>query len=232
MAEASKIGIETKNRARLRLQGPRPRPLAELASSSYSAFVGAMKVVLPAIAVGLVLLVLAWPQFRSAEEGFHIGVANITPEDVQNLRMINPRYQGIDKKGEPFTITALWAIKAKPSSDVIELEKPQSDITLNHGNWVTLRADYGVYREQDQILDLIGGVDLFHDAGYEFRTLNAEANLATNTAEGDDPVHGQGPFGEIQSEGFRIYDKGDRVLFTGKAHLVLRPRAEPPTGAK
>jgi lipopolysaccharide export system protein LptC len=232
MADATKIGTETENRARLRMQGPRQRPLAELASSSYSAFVGTMKVVLPAIAVGLVLLVMAWPQFRSAEEGFHIGVSNITPEDVQNLRMINPHYQGIDKKGEPFTITALWAIKTKPSSDVIELEKPQADVTLNRGNWVTLTADYGVYREQDQVLDLIGAVDLFHDAGYEFRTLGATANLATNTAEGDDPVHGQGPFGEIQSQGFRIYDKCDRVLFTGKAHLLLRPRAQPPAGTR
>ena len=232
MAEASKIGPGKENRARLRLQGPRPRPLSELATSSYSAFVGTMKVVLPAVAVGLILLVLAWPQFRAADQGFRVGISKIMSEDAQNLRMINPRYQGLDKKGEPFTITASIATKAKPSSDVVELEKPQADVTLTRGNWVTLRADFGTYREQDQLLDLIGAVDLFHDAGYEFRTLSAHANLANNTAEGSDPVHGQGPFGEIRSQGFRIYDKGDRVVFTGKAWLLLRPRAEPPTGGR
>lgn len=225
MAEATKTRPVPENRARLRLSSPRPRPLAELANSSHSAFVGAMKVVLPAVAVGLILLVVAWPQFRSNENSFRIGLANVTPDDSRDLRMVNPRYEGIDKRGEPFTITADSAVKTAPTSDVIELEKPQADITLKRGNWVTLKADYGAYREQDQQLDLIGSVDLFHDDGYEFRTLSARINLVTNYAEGDDPVQGQGPAGDIQSQGFRIYDKGERVVFLGKAHLLLRPRA-------
>lgn len=225
MVKATKSKPGAENRARLRLPSPRPRPLAELASSGYSAFVGAMKVALPAIAVGLILLVVAWPQFQLNDEGFRIGLANITPDDAQNLRMVHPRYQGIDKRGEPFTITANSAVKTKPTSDVVELEKPQADITLNRGNWVTLKADYGAYREQDQQLDLIGSVDLFHDDGYEFKTLSAHIDFVTNYAEGDDPVQGQGPAGDIRSQGFRIYDKGERVLFTGKTHLLLRPRA-------
>lgn len=224
MAEVTKIKAVAENRARVRIPAPRPRPLAELANSSYSNFVGAMKVVLPAIAVGLILLVVAWPQFQSREEGFRIGIGNITPEDAADLRMLNPRYQGIDKRGEPFTVTARAAIKHKPTSDVIELESPQADVSLTQGNWVALKADFGAYREQDQQLDLIGAVNLYHDDGYEFRTISARVNMTSNSAEGNDPVQGQGPFGEITSEGFRIYDRGKRVLFTGQAHLLLRPR--------
>jgi len=226
MIELAKEKPAAEGRSRLRVQIPRPRPLAELASKSYSSFVGAMKIVLPAIAVGIVLLVIAWPQFQVRNEGFHVGLANITQEDVQNLRMISPRYQGTDKRGEPFAVTADSATKKNPQSDVIELEHPVADITVTQGNWMALKADYGVYREQDQQLDLIGGVDLFHDDGYEFETLAAHVNLANNTAQGDDPVHGQGPFGEIQSDGFRVYDKGARIVFTGKAHLLLRSREE------
>lgn len=225
MAEVTKIRAVADNRARVRLPAPRPRPLAELAGSGYSNFVGTMKVVLPAIAVGLILLVVAWPRFRAAEEGFRVGVANITSEDAANLHMVNPRYQGIDKRGEPFTVTARSAVKHKPTSDVIELETPQADITVNKGNWVTLKAEFGAYREQDQQLDLIGSVNLYHDDGYEFRTISAHLNMTNNSAEGDDPVHGQGPFGEITSQGFRIYDRGQRIIFTGKAHLLMRPHA-------
>jgi lipopolysaccharide export system protein LptC len=226
MVEVTKIQPIATNRARLRLQSPRPRPLAELATSSYSSFVGTMKIVLPAIATGLILMVVIWPQLRSPEETFRPGFAtNISPEDVENIRMAKPRYQGVDKRAEPFTVTAKSAVKSQPSSDVWELDSPQADITLSRGNWVALRADYGAYREQDQQLDLIGSVNLYHDAGYEFRTLSAHVDLRNNTAEGDDPVDGQGPFGEIHSQGFRIYDQGERVLFTGKSHLLLRPRA-------
>lgn len=227
MAEVTKIKPVAQNGARVRL--PAPRPLAHLASSRYSNFVGAMKVVLPAIAVGLILLVVGWPQFQSHEQGFRIGIANITMEDAANLRMMNPRYQGIDRHGEPFTVTARSAVKHKPASDVIELEMPQADITLDKGNWVALKAEFGAYREQDQQLDLIGSVNLYHDEGYEFRTISAHVNMTTNSAEGDDPVHGQGPFGEITSQGFRIYDKGKRIVFTGQAHLLLQPQAT--TGA-
>ena len=210
---------------------PRPQSRQRAALSNHSSFVGAMKIVLPAIAIAIVILVIAWPQFRNHEEGFHIGIANISPEDVQNLRMIKPRYQGTDRRGEPFTVTANSATKTSPTSDVVTLEHPMADITITSGNWIALRANYGVYREQDQQLDLIGSVNLFHDDGYEFDTLAAHVNLANNTADGDDPVHGQGPFGDIRSEGFRILDKGERVLFTGKAHLLLRPRAEAGSGA-
>jgi lipopolysaccharide export system protein LptC len=230
MAEVTKIRAVADHRGHVRLPSPRPRPLAELTGSRYSNFVGAMKVMLPAIALGLILLVVAWPQFRAVEDGFRVGVANITSEDAADLRMVNARYQGVDKRGEAFTVTARSAVKHKPTSDVIELETPQADITLNRGNWVTLKAEFGAYREQDQQLDLIGSVNLYHDDGYEFRTISAHLNMTNNSAEGDDPVQGQGPFGEIASQGFRIYDKGERIIFTGKAHLLMRPRATPGGG--
>jgi len=213
-------------RRRLRVQLTRRRAVEASSSGNYTSFVGTMKIVLPAVAVGIILLVVAWPQFQSHDEGFRVGVSSITPEDAQNLRMVNPRYQGTDKRGEPFAVTAESAVKRSPQSDVVELNNPMADITVAQGSWIALKADYGVYREQDQQLDLVGKVDLYHDDGYEFETLAAHINMVNNTAEGDDPVHGQGPFGTIVSQGFRILDKGQRVIFTGKAHLLLRPREE------
>lgn len=232
MAEVTKIKPVVENRARLRVQTPRPRPISEIANSSYSIFVGTMKVVLPAIGVGLILTMLAWPSFESQQDAIRLGFADVTPDDVDKQRLTNPRYQGADKRGEPFTVTAKSATKMKPGSDVWELDEPQADVTLSRGNWVALRAEYGAYREADQQLDLIGSVNLYHDDGYEFRTLSAHINLTNNTAEGDDPVAGQGPFGDIKSQGFRVLDKGERVIFTGKARLIMRPRAEPRLGVR
>ncbi|HLI10908.1 MAG TPA: LPS export ABC transporter periplasmic protein LptC [Alphaproteobacteria bacterium] len=223
MTDAARMKSEEDARERLRFTAP--RPLAELAGSHYSAFVGAMKVMLPAIGLGLILLVAAWPEFRNRVDSFHIGIAKMSAEDIENLRMINPRYQGLDNRGEPYTVTARSAVKRNPKSDLIELDSPQADITLQRGNWVTLKSDYGAYREQDQQLNLVGSVSLFQDEGYEFHTLSAHIDMANNTADGDDPVQGQGPAGQITSQGFRILDKGARIIFTGKAHLLLYPRA-------
>jgi hypothetical protein len=34
-------------------------------------------------------------------------------------------------------------------------------------------------------------------------------------------VAGQGPFGQISSQGFMVLDKGSRVIFMGKTKLVI-----------
>ena len=42
---------------------------------------------------------------------------------------------------------------------------------------------------------------------------------------GDEPVRGQGPFGTLEAEGFRILDRGKRLVLSGKSRLVLYPVA-------
>ena len=41
------------------------------------------------------------------------------------------------------------------------------------------------------------------------------------TAESDDATSGQSPGGNVQGEGFRLFDRGARIVFTGKAKAVL-----------
>jgi lipopolysaccharide export system protein LptC len=40
-------------------------------------------------------------------------------------------------------------------------------------------------------------------------------------------VEGQGPNSELQGEGFRLLDRGVRIIVTGKSRLVLYPGAKP-----
>ena len=53
-------------------------------------------------------------------------------------------------------------------------------------------------------------------------TERAHVDLANKTAEGHDPVAGHGPSGDITAQGFRILDKGDTIIFTGRSHLLLK----------
>ena len=50
-------------------------------------------------------------------------------------------------------------------------------------------------------------------------TFDGSANY--QPASGDAPVAAQGPFGTLESEGFRLKDRGAVVVFTGRAHAVL-----------
>ncbi len=191
---------------------------------SYSRFVTLMKICLPAGALALAGLLVLWPQMQVSDKGLRPGVASVGPRDADNLRMVNARFAGLNKKTMPYTVTAPLATQDSPQADEIELSNPKTDITLKDGSWLAVTADKGRYFQSRQTLDLFGMVNLFHDSGYEFQSTRAHIDLVAGIAEGDQPVTGQGPFGELTAEGFRISDKGKTIHFTGTAKLVIYPR--------
>jgi lipopolysaccharide export system protein LptC len=195
--------------------------------SGYSRFVAAMKLLLPATALGLVLLIAAWPRLQLGLDRLRLAVLpKLDLSEARDLRMVNAHYSGIDKNHRPFVLTAEIARQLPQKEDLVSLEGPKADLTLTNGTWLALSGDTGTYMSQGQILDLFGNVKLFHDRGYELTTDATHIDLAAGTADGHDPVQGQGVFGEIQSEGFRLLDHGQVIIFTGKATMRLMRRPE------
>ncbi len=209
--------------------GRRPRATGQaprmFMRNRYSIFVGFMKVLLPALAAALMLLVVAWPQFTIDDSGFRLSVSKLAPDQADSLTMLNARFDGLDEEERPYTLTADMATQSDSDKDLVELELPKADITLEDGTWLALTARSGEYRQQSRILDLTGSVSLFHDQGFELRTEAARVDLVKGRAVGALPVQGQGGAGLIQAEGFRVLDRGARIIFTGKAHMIVNPEA-------
>ncbi|NKB50550.1 MAG: hypothetical protein GKS02_14430 [Alphaproteobacteria bacterium] len=184
-------------------------------------FVSTMKYILPGLAMALLVVVVAWPEFASDENRFTVPEA-VGPIGTSRPQVLNARVLGVDSQSRPFQITAdTSALKTEEGREFYFLEQPKADIVLEDGSWVALTAIDGEYEEETKFLYLVGNVNVFHDAGHEFRTPKARFNLDDRSAQGDDAVQGQGPLGTLQSEGFRILDGGDRVLFTGKSQMFV-----------
>lgn len=194
-------------------------------ATGYSSFVRAMKIVLPAIALLLIGLIVSWPYINVPDSKFRIGFADLTVKEADDPSMLNPRYVGTDDDDQPYSVTAEIARKLAESGKIIELDSPKADIALRDGTWLVLTASRGIYGREVETLDLIGSVVLYHDSGYEFLTDKAKIDLDKSTAEGDQPIRGQGPFGNLQAEGFRLVNKGRTIYFTGKSKLVIYPGA-------
>lgn len=217
--------------------GPRPtdsppgaraagRPPPRLSGrSAYSLFVSAMKILLPAVALGLVLLIVIWPQVEKSG-GFRLDVVESigrapVPEEAT---MINPRYEGIDENRRPFMITADTARQTEPGEEeAIDMDRPAADLFDTGGDWVAITADSGVYDRASEVLLLDGNVNVFHDGGYELKTEQAVVDLKNDLATSSTPTFGQGSFGTIRSQGLRIEQRGAHIFFTGKAHMVIYP---------
>lgn len=190
----------------------------------YSMFVGTMKMLLPALAAALILLIVAWPQFTGEEKKFRLGLADLGTDQLETLSMLNARFDGVDEQDQPFSITADVATQSRESENTIELELPKADMTMTDGTWLALTARTGEYDRETQRLFLSGAVSLFHDSGFEMLTSAATIDLGKATAKGDQPVEGHGAAGAIKAEGFAILDRGQRILFTGRSHLTLLPQ--------
>lgn len=190
---------------------------------AYTRFVTVMKVVLPMLAAGLVVLLGVWSQFNLENTRFTLGSTELAPAQLESLNMVNARFDGVDEKNRPYSVTAELVSQANENADVIELTQPKADISLENGAWIALTADTGNYMRKSELLDLAGSVSLYHDRGFEIHTDSARVDLAEGMASGSAPVAGQGPAGELQAEGFRVTDGGQRIFLTGRARLLLIP---------
>ena len=194
----------------------------------YSRFVGMMKYLLPIIAFVLVSLVFLWPNLNTDNLQFRLGISSFQLGITNDPSMINPRYHGADAKKQPYTITADLAKSANRKASgkdiyLLELERPKADIMMKDGTWLVLTAKSGLFSKRHKTLELRGAVNLFHDSGFEVRTENAQINLQNGTARGLASVYGQGPFGFLNGDGFRLLNKGKTIYFTGKSKLLIHP---------
>lgn len=202
-----------------------PPPRRHRPGQGYTRFVTVMKVALPLLAAGLVALLAVWSQLNLQETRFTLGVTELAPDQIESLNMVNARFDGIDEKNRPYSVTADLVTQQGESADVIALTGPKADITLESGAWIALTAARGEFQRKAELLQLAGDVSLFHDRGFEMRTASAQVDLAQGIASGDQPVVGQGPAGELQAEGFRVSDDGQRIRFDGHARLLILPEA-------
>jgi lipopolysaccharide export system protein LptC len=203
---------------------------ARLGGDRYSRRVALLKRLLPAVGLTLLVLVAVWPRLGPLLDSVRLGFPAIDLHEARELRMLNPRYAGIDRFNRPYVVTSAIGRQVPNRDDLMSLEQPKAEMTMHRGASVVVTAATAMYQSQAQLLDLFDDVNLIHENGTRFVTQRAHVDVSTNTAEGHDPVVGHGPSGDITAQGFRILDKGDIIIFTGKSNLLLKgtkPNASP-----
>jgi lipopolysaccharide export system protein LptC len=156
---------------------------------------------------------------EGAEERARVSFRRVAQTAPEAVRIVAPRYQGVDELNRPYTVTASFATQGE-DQDIVDLEAPRADLLMTDG-WVLLESREGRLYKARNHLDLRGEVTLWHDGGNLLVTEEAAIELKEGAASGDKPVAAQGPFGTLVSEGFRLYDKGAVVVFTGQSRALL-----------
>ncbi len=190
----------------------------------YSRFVGLMRFMLPATAVALILILVAWPHL-SGSGGFIVPMfsgGKLVVDDA--MRMHNPRYVGVSGRDQPFEVTARTAVFDPADPNRIVLNDMIADVVAQSARDVKVTAVNGIYNRKAQKLDLSGGIELTTSDGYRFVTQSARVNLNEGEIVGLEPIAGGGLAGDIESERFRIGEGGNVLRFLGNVKVTVKPR--------
>jgi lipopolysaccharide export system protein LptC len=176
------------------------------------------KWLLPMTAMALLASIALWPEIQDAVTRSRLRMNHVSA-DVDGGKLLSARYNGVDQKGRPYTITAATAWQIDPER--VGLTIPKGDITLENGTWLMLTAKAGTFMQHLNQLDLVKDVTLYRDDGTTMHTESASIDLKAGAAAGSEPTHVEGPFGVLDAQGFTVMDKGTAMDFPGPAHLVL-----------
>jgi len=201
---------------RLGQLGPRDIRHASRYSVTYSRIVGVLRWTLPLLAIGGLALLVVWPYFKNLE------IEEIVIQNVPNLMVEELNLTGLDAKNQAYALTADRALQAGNLKNVIDLEKPKGELSLNGGGWLAGGAQQGRFDQKQEKLWLGGEVEFFHDKGYRFVADEMFVDLKKNVAWSQKAVLFQGSFGEIRGKGFRALEGGSIIVFTGPATAKLR----------
>jgi len=201
----------------------RPAPPRWSRRNLHSGLVRFLRLAMP-LGAGLLFLVVAlWRDLVPSPHLIGLETSALPSSVVDELTMMKPRFDGLDREGQPYTLTADRANQLSEEAELIYLVHPAADITLTSGNWVAVSATGGRYYRLEERLELEGNVSLFHDDGYEIRTPSADVDFHTGVVESDAGVAGQGPRGDLEAEGMRITEEGDVVELIGRSRVRILP---------
>lgn len=188
--------------------------------SRYTWFVRITKIALPLVALALVGIVVT----RLSQQPQQLQLSDLPQQEKTTpgqSELVSARYEGVDSKNHPYTVTADRAVRDMKSLQAVALEKPKGRITLDDG-WLAVEGAKGFYDNTAGKLNLTGGVVLTHSSGYTLHLEDADVDVRGRHAVTTRPIYGSGPVGDITAQNLEVTDGGDLLIFGGPATLVLR----------
>ena len=104
-------------------------------SRAAASCVGLAKRLLPVLALALLAVMVFWPEIEGNDERSRVAFRRVAQPRAESLRVVAPRYQGVDEQSRPYTVTAAVAQQVG-GEQILDLEAPRGDMVLTDGGWV------------------------------------------------------------------------------------------------
>ena len=188
---------------------------------TYSKFIKTIKFVFLGISVLMLLLIVINNKQNQIKI---IGEKFSYTEKIDgsiNQVLVKPIFMGLNKKEQPFKVTASKATRFKEESNTFYLENPVGEILIENDKYF-LSGNSGVYDKNIQELKINGDVKFNNNLDLKFSTTEVLFDFKDQILFGEKAVSGYRNNSKIDSQGIKILNKENKIIFTGKTKLLLK----------
>jgi lipopolysaccharide export system protein LptC len=205
------------------------RARAFVSAERHSRLVAFLRRALPVLA----MLVLA-SYFITSELGVSISVGDLTAsiEGMEvadgNLRMVNPKLEGADKKNGKYVIGADYADQDVKNPKIIKLHAIKADLLAPDGGWSRMNAVRGVFDSKTERLVMQEKITIATSSGITGELKHASLNAKTQTLRSHRPVWFNLPNGSVRAGALTFHSAQSTLTFRGKVHVhMVREEKKP-----
>ena len=188
---------------------------------TYSKFIKTIKFVFLGISIlMLLLIVINNRQSQIKIVGDKFSYSEKIDGSINQI-LVKPIFMGLNKKEQPFKVTASKATRFKEETDTFYLENPIGEILIDNDKYY-LSGNNGVYDKNIQELKINGDVKFNNNLDLKFSTTEVFFDFKKQVLFGDKAVSGYRNNTKIDSQGIKILNKENKIIFTGKTKLLLK----------
>lgn len=187
-------------------------------------FIRFLRFLFPFVAFMIAAALLLWPQLVK-QKSFIDSLLKISPIQFStkaNIDMTKVQFFSEDEKGQPFTIVSEKVLETDPAQQLVRMDNPKGEMTLNSGVKIFTSSPFGLFYQGTQILVFEDKVKITTDNGYEGDLSNVTLYHKEKSARSPHPITVNGPKGSLDAEGFKMWDNGDKVDFFGRSKLIVK----------
>lgn len=194
----------------------------------HSVLVGFLRRALPFGALFATLILIVLPYIRPLELiSANIDLGSLTLDGTR-ITMELPDLKGFRGDSKPYSISARQAVQDVTRPNILELVELTSRIETKPGSVARLRSDAGIYDSKKDQLSVKGNVQITSGTS-DIRMRSGVVDFKTNTVVSKEPVQVMMTSGTIEANAMRVFDNGERIIFSGhvRSHFTSRSGTEP-----
>ena len=186
--------------------------------------IGCVKCILTMSAFAVVLALFLWP-YAVKQKNFldsmikqnYFGSSSASKIDMTKVQFFSE-----DKKGNPFTVTAVKVQEVDPEEGVVRLERPNGEMAFRSGVKMYSSSPYALLYQKNDLLIFEREVKSVTDDGYVAEMSAVTLNYKTKTAKSSKPIRINGPKLSIDAKGFYLFGDGDNLNLLGQSCVVAK----------